>query len=123
LKAADVLLLSFDDNGAPVAQEGIHQTDIDRVEFTIEKYFLDERVLNKRRSQTWQTSRELYYSYLNTTQEANDKNSVALRSKAEEELRKLREMFLPQSEFSSVAKESLIKLGDAMAIKIACGVI
>ncbi len=123
LKAADVLLLSFNDNGIPVAQDGIHQTDINRVKFTIEKYFLDETVLNKRRSQTWQTSRALYYSYLNTTKEANDTNSIALRTKAEEELTKLREMFLPQSEFSSVAKESLVKLGEVMAIKIACGVI
>lgn len=123
LKAADVLLLSFNDNGAPVAQNGINQTDINRVEFTIEKYFLDETVLNKRRSQTWQASRALYYSYLNTTKEANETNSIALRTKAEQELLKLREMFLPQAEFSSVAKESLIKLGDSMAIKIACGAV
>jgi hypothetical protein len=123
LKSADVLLLSFDDNGKPVPQGGINSKDIERVEFTIEKYFLDEGVLNKRRSQTWQTSRTLYYSYLHATKEANDTNSVALRIKAEEELNKLRDMFKPQSEFSSVAKESLLKLGDIMATKIACGVI
>tara|TARA_R110001583_G_C5557981_1_gene400939 strand:- start:490 stop:729 length:240 start_codon:yes stop_codon:yes gene_type:complete len=79
--------------------------------------------LNKRRSQTWQTSRTLYYSYLKAIQEANDKKSVVLRAQAEEELKKLREMFLPQAEFSSVAKESLIKLGDIMATKIVCGII
>lgn len=123
LKSSDVLLLSFDDNGVPVAQEGIHQTNIDRVKFTIEKYFLDERILNKRRRETWQTSRILYYSYLNTTKEANDTNSIVSLTKAEEELDKLKAMFLPQAEFSSVAKESLLKLGDTMATKIACGII
>jgi len=123
LKASDILLLSFNDNGVPVAQDGIHQTDLNRVKFTIEKYFLDETVLNKRRSQTWQASRALYYSYLNLTKEANDTNSVASRTKAEDELLRLKEMFTPDAEFSSVAKESLVKLGDGMAIKIACGVI
>jgi hypothetical protein len=123
LKSADVLLLSFDDNGIPVARDGIHETDISRVKFTIDKYFLDERVLNLRRRETWQASRILYYSYLNATKEANDTNSVALLTKAEVELGKLKAMFAPEAEFSSVAKESLMKLGEGMATTIACGAI
>lgn len=120
LKETDVILLSFNDNGVPVAQNGISVKDIKRVDFTIDKYYLDERVLNIRRRQTWQTSRALYYSYLREIKEANKLGSPAARAKAEEELIKLKQMLVPSSEFSAVAKESLCKLGDPMAIRIAC---
>jgi len=120
LKETDVILLSFNDDGVPVAQDGIGDKDTQRVNFTIEKYFLDERVLNTRRRQTWQTSRALYYSYLSQMKEANEVGSIAARTKAEEELVKLKDMLTPSSEFSAVAKESLCKLGDAIAMKIAC---
>ncbi|WP_392414777.1 hypothetical protein [Edwardsiella piscicida] len=104
----------------PVPQEGIAAIDIERVQFTIDKYFLDERVLNMRREQTWRTARDLYNSYQNALADAKSTNSVASRTKAELELKQLREMLLPKAEFSSVAKESLCKLGDIMAIRIAC---
>ena len=120
LNPADVLLLSFNDDGMPVPQEGIAAIDIERVQFTIDKYFLDERVLNMRREQTWRTARDLYNSYQNALADAKSTNSVASRTKAELELKQLREMLLPKAEFSSVAKESLCKLGDIMAIRIAC---
>lgn len=120
LNPADVLLLSFNDNGMPVAQDDISPIDIERVQFTIDKYYLDERVLNLRREQTWRAARDLYNSYLNSLAEAKLTNSVASRTKAELELKQLREMLLPKAEFSSVAKESLCKLGQTMAIRIAC---
>lgn len=120
LNPADVLLLSFNDNGKPIAQDEISAIDLERVQFTIDKYFLDERVLNKRRKQTWQTARDLYSSYLNALAEANKTHSIASRTRAESELRHLRDMLSPKSEFSSVAKESLCKLGEVMAIRIAC---
>ncbi len=120
LKESDVLLLSFNDDGAPLAQDGIGEADLNRVNFTIDKYFLNERVLNSRRSDTWQTSRALFFSYQRELKTANDNGSVAARTKAEEELKKLKALLAPDSEFSSVAKESLCKLGDIMAIKIAC---
>lgn len=122
LKSSDVLLLSFDDTGKPVPEDFIGDDDLKRVNFTIEKFFLDERVLNTRREQKWAAARSLYYSYLNALKDANTTKSVAQRVYAESELKKLQELLSRDAEFSSVAKASLMKTGDRMAIKIACSV-
>lgn len=122
LKSSDVLLLSFDDTGKPVPEDLIGDDDLQRVNFTIEKYFLDERVLNTRRQQKWLTVRELYYSYLNALKDANTTKSIAQRQHAESELRKLQELLSRDAEFSSVAKASLMKTGDRMAMRIACSI-
>jgi hypothetical protein len=122
LRSSDVLLLSFDDTGKPVPEELIGEDDLKRVNFTIEKFFLDERVLNTRREQKWAAARNLYYSYLNALKDANKTKSIAQRQLAESELRKLQELLSRDAEFSSVAKASLIKTGDHMAMKIACSV-
>ncbi|GIB52960.1 hypothetical protein VCSRO187_3447 [Vibrio cholerae] len=118
-KDTDVLLLSFNDNGEPVPQEDIGQIDEARVKFTIEKYFLDERVLNTRRAQTWSTTRVLYTEYLNAIKEANNNGSVAKRTEAEQKLIQIKKLCSRNAEFSSVARESLMKLPDRMAWKIA----
>ncbi len=122
LKSSDVLLLSFDDTGKPVPEDLIGEDDLQRVKFTIEKYFLDERVLNTRRQQKWLTVRNLYYSYLNALKDANTTKSIAQRQHAESELKKLQELLSRDAEFSSVAKASLMKTGERMAMKIACSV-
>jgi len=118
----DCLLLSFNDNGKPVPAADLEVQDVERVEFTIDKYFLDEEVLNRRRADTWKTCRALYNKYLNAMKEikssANDK--VSARTAAEADLKLLKAMLAENREFSSVAKEALIKTGDRMAIKIAC---
>lgn len=122
LNASDVLLLSFDDTGKPVAEDDIDENDLQRVRFTIEKYFLDERILNTRRLQTWRAARNLYYSYLNALKDANATKSVARRQYAVDELRRLQQLLSREAEFSSVAKASLMKTGERMAMKIACGI-
>lgn len=122
LKSSDVLLLSFDDTGKPVPEDLIGDDDLLRVNFTIEKYYLDERVLNTRRQQKWQTVRELYNSYLNALKDANTSKSIAQRQYAESELRKLQALLTRDAEFSSVAKASLLKTGDRMAMKIASSI-
>lgn len=119
LKEADVLLLSFNDNGIPVPQENIGAIDTERVNFTIEKWFLDERVLNSRRAETWRTIRALYAKYLNAISEANRNGSVAKRAEAEETLIRIKELCSKKSEFSSVAREALMKIPDRMAWTIA----
>ncbi len=115
LKESDVLLLSFNDNGIPVPQENIGEIDTKRVNFTIEKWFLDERVLNSRRAETWRTIRALYAKYLNAISEANQNGSVAKRAEAEETLIRIKELCSKKSEFSSVAREALMKMPDRMA--------
>lgn len=122
LKPSDVLLLSFDDTGKPVPEDFIGDDDLQRVNFTIEKYYLDERVLNIRRQQKWLTVRELYNSYLNALKDANASKSIAQRQFAESELRKLQALLTRDAEFSSVAKASLLKTGDRMAMKIASSI-
>jgi len=122
LRSSDVLLLSFDDTGKPVPEELIGEDDLQRVNFTIEKYYLDERVLNIRRQQKWLAARTLYYSYVNALKDANSTKSIAQRQHAENELKKLQELLAKSAEFSSVAKASLMKTGDIMAMKIACSV-
>lgn len=116
----DCLLISFDDDGKPVPTIDIEEQDKERVLFTIDKYFLDERVLNIRRAQTWATTRELYYKYLNKMKEAkaNRRDHVAKRAQAKNDLESLKLMLKPNHEFSSVAKAALIKTNDSLAIRI-----
>lgn len=116
----DCLLLSFNDNGTPIPEQGIEEQDVHRVNFTIDKYYLDERVLNKRREQTWIAARQLFYKYLNDMKEAKSKprDKVALRAEAKSTLENIKDMLKPECEFSSVAKASLIKTGEPLAINI-----
>lgn len=121
LDEEDHLLLSFNDDGRPVPAEGIEQQDVDRVNFTIEKYYLDEEVLNRRREETWSTCRNLFYKYLNSMKEAKSlaNGGVALKTQAKKDLAQIRKLLNVHGEFSSVAKQSLIKTNDPMAIQIA----
>ncbi len=118
----DCLLLSFDDNGKPVPAADLEAQDVERVMFTIDKYFLDEEVLNRRRADTWSTCRSLYNKYLNAMKaiKSSPNDRVSARAEAEADLKLLKAMLTENKEFSSVAKEALIKTGDRMAIKIAC---
>ena len=120
----DVLLISFDDNGKPVPAIGIESQDIERVNFTIEKYFLDERVLNIRRKETWTACRCLFNKYLQTSREAkvSARGGVAKSSRAKSDLKALRKMLKRDQEFSTVARASLIKLDDPIAIGIVSSV-
>ncbi|CAH0283597.1 hypothetical protein [Pseudomonas brassicacearum] len=118
LRSSDVLLLSFNDNGKAAPEIKLGVDDIRRVKFTIEKFHLNERILNSRRKQTWNTARDLFNSYLNALNDAT--KSIAKRQDAENELNKLESLLARDAEFSSVAKASLMKTGDPIAIKIAC---
>ncbi|HDI3352496.1 TPA: hypothetical protein PMM40_002634 [Vibrio cholerae] len=115
----DTLLVSFDDNGKPCAAIDIEEDDIDRVEFTIEKYFLDEETLNIRRKVVWDTTRNLYTKYKKL---AKNRRSVADKEKAKAELRSIKKLLRKDQEFSSVARAALVKLGEPTTIKIACSV-
>ena len=116
----DCLLLSFNDNGQPCAALDIEDQDVSRVQFTIEKYYLDERVLNTRRAQVWNTTRELYYKYQSNMKDAKarPRDKVALRAQAKKDLATLKEMLKASSEFSAVAKAALIKTNENPAISI-----
>lgn len=122
LDEEDYLLLSFDDNGKPVPAANIENQDIERVQFTIDKYFLDEDVLNRRRAEIWLTCRTLYNKYLNAMKlvKAMPNDHVRLRAQAKKDLELLKSKLAENEEFSSVAKQSLIKTGDLAAINIAC---
>lgn len=122
LDEEDYLLLSFDDTGKPVPAEDITAQDVERVKFTIEKYYLDERVLNLRRAETWKTCRDLYNKYLNGMKlaKANNIDKVRVRESAKNDLMQLKKMLMPNEEFSAVAKQSLKKTGESMAFNIAC---
>lgn len=117
----DCLLLSFNDDGKPCPAIGIENQDIERVNFTIDKYFLDERILNLRRAETWNTARDLYYKYLNGMKDAKStpRDKVAKRESAKKDLEKLKALLKSDKEFTSVARASLIKTKDDMAISIA----
>lgn len=117
----DCILLSFNDDGKPVPVEGLSAADIARVDFTIEKYYLDERVLNKRRAETWSACRDLYYKYLNSAKLANAglNGSITHTIQAKKDLQTIKEMLRPSKEFAAVARQSLIKIGEPLAQTIA----
>ena len=117
----DCMLLSFNDDGKPVPNENLSDSDKERVNFTIEKYYLDERVLNLRRADTWSTCRDLLYQYLNSLKLANagPSGSITGHAQAKRDLQTLKKMLEPQKEFVAVVKQSLIKTGDAFVQTIA----
>ncbi len=116
----DYLLLSFDDNGKPVPATNIQDHDKPRVLFTIDKYFLDERILNLRRAETWKAARDLFYGYLNSMKEAKatPKTSLTKLAQAKRDLKNLKVLLKSSSEFSSVAKAALMKIDDDVAARI-----
>lgn len=116
----DCLLISFNDDGKPVAAPGIEDQDVVRVNFTIDKYYLDERILNIRRAQTWRAARSLYNKYKQDMKKAKaqPRDKVALRAQAKKDLETLKKMLNPKSEFSSVAKSALLKTNEHSAINI-----
>lgn len=120
----DHLFLSFEDNGKPVPALGLEKQDVRRVVFTIDKFYLDEDILNKRRAETWKTCRSLYHKYLNAMKlaKATSIDKISLREGAKRDLALLKKMLNPDEEFSAVAKQSLIKTGDLMAINIASSI-
>lgn len=122
LDEEDYLLLSFDDNGKPVPAADIEDQDIVRVQFTIDKYYLDEELLNRRRADTWITCRNLFNQYLNTMKRIKSmpNDQVGARAQAKKDLELLKSMLSETEEFSFVARQSLIKTGEPMAIRIAC---
>lgn len=116
----DCMLLTFNDDGSPVAMQNIEKQDEDRVSFTIDKLHLNERVLNKRRAEVWTAARDLYSKYSNQMKQAkaNPRDKVSIRAKAKKDLVKLKKMLKCNEEFSSVARASLIKTDERMAIII-----
>jgi len=116
----DCMLLTFNDDGTPVAMQGIEKQDEVRVDFTIEKLHLDERILNKCRAEIWVTARNLYSKYLNQMKQAkeNPRDKVSIRAQAKNDLLQLKKMLKCNEEFSSVARASLIKTAEGMAINI-----
>jgi hypothetical protein len=120
LSETDCLLISFNDDGTPCPESNVGQQDEKRVNFTIDKYFLDERILNIRRAEVWGTARDLFKKYQNKTKDANsgDHASVTKRSEAKSDLKELLALLSSTCEFSSVARTSLIKLNDISAYKV-----
>lgn len=114
----DHLLLSFNDNGKAVPELNIRQNQIKRVTFTVKHLGLNHQLLNRRRKEVWKATRQLFHRYTQLLIKA-DKGSIKAESKAEEVVDQLYDLVSPNSEFSSVAKASLMKTGDSMAQKIA----
>lgn len=118
LSPKDHLLLSFNDNGKAVPELKSRPNQIKRVTFTVKRLGLNHQLLNRRRKEVWKTARQLFYRYTKLLIKA-DRGSIKAESKAEEVVDQLYKLVSPSSEFSSVAKASLLKTGDDMAWKIA----
>lgn len=123
LDREDPLLLSFNEDGVPECADDISDDQKVRVQTTIDKFFLDEQVLNDRRRTTWLAVRALYNDYISkslkfTKCEQDDPNKPLLEQEAKSAFNQLLEMFKPEKEFSSVARESLLKTGESRANRI-----
>lgn len=120
LDEEDALLITFNDNGTPCPCFPIEKQDEERVLFTIEKYYLDERILNIRRAETWETARALFYKYQNSMNAANasGRDKPVKRNQGKNDLKTLKNMLSRDKEFSAVARAALQKTNDSMALKI-----
>jgi len=119
LAPRDPFLLSFNDNGKAVPASETTDFQQKRVQFTISRFGLNHAQLNRRRKLVWNTSRKLFANYSRLTALAEKSGSLAAETKAESALLELMALIKPSAEFSSIAKESLKKTGDQMAISIA----
>ncbi len=118
LSSNDTLLLSFNDIGEPEPAIGCTTLQKKRVNLTVKRFGLDHNLLNRRRKEVWKQARLLFNRYLRLTADAEKTSNVKMISKAEEALDKVLDLMKPSAEFSSVAKESLKKTNDPMAINI-----
>lgn len=116
---SDCLLLGFNDNGKGVPENGCTFLQKKRVNLTVKHFGINHSLLNRRRKIVWITVRKLYSKYIGLVAQAEKTKSVRTEQTAEIELEKIRELLKPTSEFSSVAKSALLKIGDDMARKIA----
>jgi hypothetical protein len=119
LSPRDHMLLSFNDNGKAVPENRVTSIQANRVNFTVKHFGLNHGLLNRRRKEVWKTVRQLFSRYLNLTAQAEKSGSMRVEAKAEEALEQIMALIKPSAEFSSVAKASLNKTGDAIAIRIA----
>lgn len=119
LVQSDCLLLGFNDNGKGVPENGCTSLQKKRVNLTVKHFGINHSFLNRRRKIVWITVRKLYAKYIGLVVQAERTKSVRTEEIAQIELEKIRELLQPTSEFSSVAKSALLKIGDDMARKIA----
>ena len=122
LSPRDHMLLSFNDNGKSVPENGTTAFQRKRVIFTITRFGLNHGLLNRRRKEVWKSCRDLYYRYCRLTLEAERTGSLRIEASAEAALEEIIKLIKPSAEFSSVAKSALKKTGDQMAINIASSV-
>ncbi|WP_455914687.1 hypothetical protein [Pseudomonas syringae] len=119
LSPRDHMLLSFNDNGKSVPENGTTPLQKRRVTFTITKFGLNHGLLNRRRKEVWKSCRDLYYRYCRLTLEAERTGSLRTEASAEAALEEIIKLIKPSAEFSSVAKSALRKTGEQIAINIA----
>lgn len=105
IDAADVSLLSFDDEGKAISAPGISDWDRERVEETVKHLKLNAHSpLTEARRQTWQEVINLITQFEdNISKSAQGPNPVA-KDRARDAARQIREKTQPHSPFSSVAK-------------------
>ncbi len=107
----DCLLISFTEDGKPVASGGLEDWDRERVEYSIERYKLDYDPLNQERKTVWITARSLINEWSKKKKEANATGSASDKRAADEKLEQVKKMLRFDSPFSMVAIASLHSLG------------
>lgn len=116
----DCYLLAFNEIGNAEPEAGVIDWKLERVNFSIERYKLNDSRLCRRRKVIWQTCRDLLAEYQNKAKMADDTGSAKNRGEAQTILKTLREMLMPEKEFSSVARICLMRSGDPIGQKVAC---
>lgn len=119
LAPRDHLLLSFNDNGKAVPENGTTDVQKMRVSFTVSHFGLNHNLLNRRRKEVWKTTRQLFNRYCQLTLNAEKTGSIRAETRAEAALDDILDLIKPSAEFSSVAKAALKKTGIPIAINIA----
>lgn len=118
----DCYLLSFNEIGNAVPEAGLSDWKEKRVDYSIERYKLNDDRLCRRRKLVWMTCRGLLAEYQNKAKKADETGSAKNRGEAQSILKNLRDMIKQDKEFSSVAKTCLLRSSDPIAQQVACSI-
>jgi hypothetical protein len=112
ISRGDCLLLSYTEEGKPVAADDSEGWDKNRVDYSIDRYKLDYDPINQQRKTIWITARSLINEWSKYKKEENLTGSASAKALANEKLGQIIKMLGREAPYSMVAVASLHSTGD-----------
>jgi hypothetical protein len=115
----DPLLISFDMEGHTIVTPGCTDPwEIQRVKYSVERYYLDFPALMDKRKVLWNECWNRIQQYLKELNSYKETNSLIAKDQAKEKAKQIRAMLHEKEELSSVARACVIGTGDPRVVNL-----